>query len=88
MYKVLKNESDFDDWIRVLPDEVSVISTQTAVKNSLKEVLQRFDTAYGKERRIEADLGGFAIVLFGDRTEVQMNMSMKKFINRKSRSVL
>ena len=43
MYKVLKNESDFDDWIRVLPDEVSVISTQTAVKNSLKEVLQRFD---------------------------------------------
>lgn len=70
MYKVLKNESDFDDWIRVLPDEVSVVSTQTAVKNSLKEVLQRFDTAYGKERRIEADLGGFAIVLFGDRTEV------------------
>lgn len=68
--KVLKNESDFDDWIRVLPDEVSVVSTQTAVKNSLKEVLQRFDTAYGKERRIEADLGGFAIVLFGDRTEV------------------
>lgn len=44
MYKVLKNESDFDDWIRVLPDEVSVVSTQTAVKNSLKEVLQRFDT--------------------------------------------
>lgn len=43
MYKVLKNESDFDDWIRVLPDEVSVVSTQTAVKNSLKEVLQRFD---------------------------------------------
>ena len=37
MYKVLKNESDFDDWIRVLPDEVSVVSTQTAVKNSLKE---------------------------------------------------
>lgn len=70
MYKVLKNESDFDDWIRVLPDEASVVSTQTAVKNSLKEVLQRFDTAYGKERRIEADLGGFAIVLFGDRTEV------------------
>ena len=47
MYKVLKNESDFDDWIRVLPDEASVVSTQTAVKNSLKEVLQRFDTAYG-----------------------------------------
>ena len=70
MYKVLKNESDFDDWIRVLPDEASVVSTQTAVKNSLKEVLQRFDTAYGKERHIEADLGGFAIVLFGDRTEV------------------
>lgn len=70
MYKVLKNESDFDDWIRVLPDEASVVSAQTAVKNSLKEVLQRFDTAYGKERRIEADLGGFAIVLFGDRTEV------------------
>lgn len=70
MYKVLKNESDFDDWIRVLPDEASVVSAQTAVKNSLKEVLQRFDTAYGKERRIEADLGGFTIVLFGDRTEV------------------
>lgn len=49
---------------------VVIASTQTAVKNSLKEVLQRFDTAYGKERRIEADLGGFAIVLFGDRTEV------------------
>ena len=56
MYKVLKNESDFDDWIRVLPDEASVVSTQTAVKNSLKEVLQRFDTAYGKERRIEAEV--------------------------------
>lgn len=40
MYKVLKNESDFDDWIRVLPDEASVVSTQTAVKNSLKEVLR------------------------------------------------
>lgn len=25
MYKVLKNESDFDDWIRVLPDEASVV---------------------------------------------------------------
>ena len=40
MYKVLKNECDFDDWIRVLPDEVSVVSTQTAVKNSLKDITE------------------------------------------------
>ena len=38
MYKVLKNESDFDDWIRVLPDEVSAISTQTAVKKPESDI--------------------------------------------------
>ena len=57
MYKVLKNESDFDDWIRVLPDEVSVVSTQTAVKNSLKEVLQRFDTAEYNNSLVRIVLG-------------------------------
>ena len=66
----------------MLPDEVSAISTQTAVKNSLKAILQTFDTAYGKERRIEADLGGFAIVLFGDRTEVsEQEKNVLKYFN-------
>lgn len=64
MYKVLKNESDFDDWIRVLPDEVSVVSTQTAVKNSLKEVLQRFDTY--KSGRIGSSEGDKPEVLADD----------------------
>lgn len=70
MYKVLKNESDLEDWIKVLPNEASVIHTQKAVKNSLENVLRTFDTAYGKNRRIETDLGGFVIVLFGDRLQV------------------
>lgn len=49
MYKVLKNESDFDDWIRVLPDEASVVSTQTAVKNSLKRYTFRtFRSIYSR----------------------------------------
>lgn len=70
MYKVMKNESDLDDWIKVVPNEASVINNQIAIKNHLKGVLRTFDTAYGTNRRIEGDLGGFAIVLFGDALEV------------------
>lgn len=33
-------------------------------------MLRTFDTSYGINRRIEGDLGGFAIVLFGDALEV------------------
>ena len=70
MYKVLKNESDLDDWIKVIPNEASVICSEIAIKNSLEKILRTFDAAYGKNRRIEADLGGFAIVLFGDNLQV------------------
>lgn len=70
MYKVMKNESDLDDWIKLVPNEASVIYSQIAIKNHLKGVLRTFDTSYGINRRIEGDLGGFAIVLFGDALEV------------------
>ena len=66
MYKVMKNESDLDDWIKLVPNEASVIYSQI----DIKEVLRTFDTSYGINRRIEGDLGGFAIVLFGDALEV------------------
>ena len=59
MYKVMKNESDLDDWIKLVPNEASVIYSQIAIK-----------TSYGINRRIEGDLGGFVIVLFGDALEV------------------
>ena len=70
MYKVMKNESDLDDWIKLVPNEASVIYSQIAIKNHLKGVLRTFDTSYGINRRIEGDLGGFVIVLFGDALEV------------------
>lgn len=70
MYKVMKNESDLDDWIKLVPNEASVVYSQIAIKNHLKGVLRTFDTSYGINRRIEGDLGGFAIVLFGDALEV------------------
>ena len=63
-------ESDLDDWIKLVPNEASVIYSQIAIKNHLKGVLRTFDTSYGINRRIEGDLGGFAIVLFGDALEV------------------
>lgn len=36
MYKVLKNESDFDDWIRVLPDEArGIVLSSGRIKSIL-----------------------------------------------------
>lgn len=70
MYKVIKNKEDLEDWLKVLPTEVRVINSHFGVKNSVERIVATLDTAYGENRRIDADLGGFVIVLFGEETEV------------------
>lgn len=47
----MKNESDLDDWIKLVPNEASVIYSQIDIKNHLKGVLRTFDTSYGINRR-------------------------------------
>lgn len=40
MYKVMKNESDLDDWIKLVPNEASVIYSQIDIKNHLKGLIR------------------------------------------------
>lgn len=65
MYQVIKNEEQLNEWLKVLPNEVSVINTHTGVLRALNEVVSRLDACYGANRDLRADLGGYTILLFG-----------------------
>lgn len=70
MYHVIKNQKDLDAWMQQIPDKASVIQKHKGIKNALKEAVATLDRCYGEDRRIDADLGGFTVVLYGSKSEV------------------
>lgn len=70
MYKVIHNGDDLQEWIKLLPNEISVIWHHFAVRNLLEEIVATIDRCYGENRDIRTDLGGFTIVVYGDNREV------------------
>lgn len=67
MYQVIKNEEDLKSWLR--SNEDSVINTHLGAKKAILDGVRLFDTYYGENRDLRADLGGFTILLFGDDFE-------------------
>lgn len=74
MYKVIKNKKDLDTWLEVLPDEIGVINSHLGVRKELLKIVATLDASYGESRIIDADLGGFVIVIFGEKMEVSKHL--------------
>lgn len=70
MYQVIRNEKSLEEWMKGLPIEAGVINKQKDVKNRLEQVVSCLDRAYGADRDLRCDLGGYTIILYGDKEEV------------------
>ena len=69
MYQVIENEETLQSWLS--KNEDSVINTHFGTKKALLDGVRLFDTYYGTNRDLRADLGGFTILLFGDDFETE-----------------
>jgi hypothetical protein len=69
VYQVIKNEETLQSWLS--KNEDSVINTHLGTKKALLEGVRLFDTYYGTNRDLQADLGGFTILLLGDDFETK-----------------
>lgn len=74
MYKVIENEMAFLQWEQETKDRLSLWKNTLAV-NQLKEMVRSLDIHYGVHRDIEADLGGYTIILYGEQDEVREQYS-------------
>ena len=79
VYQVIENEEHLHKWLS--KNEDSVINTHLGAKKSISEGVRLFDTHYGANRDLRADLGGFTILLFGDTFEIEKHFQkiMKYF---------
>ena len=69
MYQVIKNEKSLQSWLG--KNEDSVLNTHLGAKKAFLDGVRLFDTYYGENRDLRADLGGFTILLLGDDFEIE-----------------
>lgn len=70
MYKVIVNESSLIQWEQESKGVIPLWDNVVVVRELQKNV-QRLDYYYGTQRNIEQDLGGYIIVYWGTRQEVE-----------------
>ena len=70
MYKVIHNGKHLAEWKKKLPLQAEVLEKSEVIKRRLLQSVCCFDEAYGSERNLENDLGGFIIILYGTSKEI------------------
>lgn len=70
MYKVIQNGKHLAEWKKKLPLQAEVLEKSEVIKRRLLQSVCCFDEAYGSERNLENDLGGFIIILYGTSKEI------------------
>lgn len=69
MYKVIGNENGLLEWEHETGEKLSLWQNILAVER-VKEMVRQLDIHYGMQRDLQKDLGGYTVILFGDREEV------------------
>lgn len=69
MYKVIGNEDALLEWERETKEKLSLWKNILAVERT-KDMVRQLDFHYGAQRDLEKDLGGYTVILFGEREEV------------------
>lgn len=70
MYKVICNRNALDEWERHPLDEISILFTNPNIRMHLQTTVDCLDKYYGADRDIEKDMGGYTIILYGDKEEI------------------
>lgn len=70
MYKVILNQKALLEWRNETRYELSLWKSIEA-SEQLEKMICQLDKWYGESRDLERDLGGYAIVLWGDRKDIE-----------------
>ena len=70
MYKVIRNEDALLEWEHETKGELALWTNLSAV-GRIKDMVRQLDIQYGVQRDVQADLGGYTIILFGKQEEVE-----------------
>lgn len=74
MYKVIENEMALLQWEQETKAVLSLWENHSAVSR-IREMVKKLDIHYGVHRDLEADLGGYTIILYGEQKEIEKEYS-------------
>lgn len=80
MHKVIENKACLSAWAEETP-EISSLLEDRRIRTHLFTVVEVLDEAYGSDRDIEKDLGGFVVIFLGESEEKQKEIQdfLKKY---------
>lgn len=69
MYRVISNKESLLQWESETGNRLELWKNISAI-NRIREMVSELDNCYGADRDIEADLGGYIIVIYGEESQV------------------
>lgn len=69
MYKIISNEASLLQWESETGNRLRLWSNVSAM-NRIREMVRELDNCYGSDRDIQADLGGYIVVIYGEQNQV------------------
>lgn len=71
MYKVIPNKKEFLLWKKNLPTEIENVIQSSDIEELISGQIETLDYYYGIDRTIEADLGGYLLILYGIESDIE-----------------
>lgn len=70
MYKIIENEDSLLKWETETKNTLKLWENVSA-RNRINEMVQELDNCYGADRDIKSDLGGYTVILYGERKQTR-----------------
>ncbi|MCM1064352.1 MAG: hypothetical protein NC420_07745 [Eubacterium sp.] len=70
MYKIIPNVKELERFAEETADTLPLWNNEQAVTR-IKDMAGKLDDNYGADRDIEADLGGYIVIFYGESSEVE-----------------
>lgn len=74
MYKVIPNKKEFLNWKKHLPPEIEKVVQSSDIEELIARQIEALDYYYGTDRAIEADLGGYLLILYGTESDIEKEL--------------
>lgn len=71
MKKIIGTEKALERWLEQLPEQMEGQPLLCFAETRLKADIRVLDYCYGKSRNLESDLGGYMVILYGNKEEVK-----------------
>ena len=69
MYKVIENEASFLQW-EVETSDILGLWKNVPAMNRIRDMVCELDNCYGADRNLQADLGGYTIIIYGEQEQI------------------